>query len=159
MEIRYECTADDYADAQVAHSKSLALYYAFLVVGVLALVMGIALLPKRGLAVSAPEFIMGAGFILWTLVFLPLHAKRDFKKQPHMAGTKLVRADDEGLALESDLGKSENKWSLFTKFRETPRVFMLYVGARNFMIIPKRALSAVEQDQFRALVLRKIQSK
>jgi len=58
--------------------------------------------------------------------------------------------------IESSHGKSENKWSLFTKLRETPRVMLMYVGARNFMIIPKRAFSPEELNEFRALVNRQL---
>jgi len=159
MEIPFECTAGDYADAQIAHSRTQAIYYAFLTLGLMALVIGITMFPKMGLAVSLPEFVLGAVFLLWPLVFLPVHAKRDFKKHPHMAGPKLLRVGDEGFGLESDNSSSKSNWSLITRFRETPHVFMLYVGARNFMIVPKRAFSSTELDQFCALVRQKVPGK
>jgi hypothetical protein len=57
--------------------------------------------------------------------------------------------DDEGIRIEGASSSSDNKWFFYTRFRETPRLFMLQVGPRNFMIIRKRAFWAAELAQFR----------
>ena len=159
VEIRYECTPDDYADGQIAHSKATVIYYAFLGLGALALMIGVTMLPKAGLSVALLEFVFAAAFLLWPLAFLRVWARRDFKKHPHMAGPKVMRVGEQGLTMESAHGTSEVNWSLFTRFRETSRLLLLYCGARSFMIIPKRALASTELNQFRELVHRKISAK
>ncbi len=158
MEIRYEPTADEHADVQMAHTKTLSIYYAFQVLGLLFLVVGVVLLPKLGLGFSLLQFLLGVGLLLWNYVFLPAYSKRDFRKHPDLAGPMLIRTGEEGIELEGENSKSYIKWPLITRFRETPRVLMLYIGARNFIAVPKRSLSAAEQDQFRTLVQQKIQS-
>jgi hypothetical protein len=151
MEIRYECSVEDYVHGQRAHLKTRAIYYVLLISGPVFVMLGIVLYPLIRLG-ALPAIAVGFGYLLWPFVFFTGMAKRDFKKHPNLAGPKLLRASEDGLGIESENSRSENKWPLFTNFRETPRVFLLYVGATRFMIIPKRAFSAAALDQFRALL-------
>jgi hypothetical protein len=67
--------------------------------------------------------------------------------------------DDESLRIEEEFERRETKWPAFTKFQETDNLFMLFEGARNVRMFPKRAFSQQEQDEFRRLLSSKITSK
>ena len=66
---------------------------------------------------------------------------------------------DEGLYGTSAIGEGTAKWSAFSKLRETPNLFMLYMGARMFRVIPKRAFSPSQLEEARALLRTKLPMK
>jgi hypothetical protein len=86
----------------------------------------------------------------------PLWIKRDFRKHPIFAQAQRVRIDENTVEYKSDLRQSETKWRTYSKFRETPNLFMLYLGARLFHVIPKRAFHGVQLDDFRELLREKV---
>lgn len=155
MEIRYEINVDDYIEAQTIHFRKRALYYVLVILGSLFILFGFLLIPKIRLG-AWPMVALGILYLLWPFGILPLHARYDFRKHPQLRGMKLLHVDDNGISVEGTMSRSQNQWSLYTGFRETPRVLMLYVGARNFMIIPKRAFLGADLDHFRALVRQRV---
>lgn len=52
----------------------------------------------------------------------------------------------EGVNLASNLSNTDLRWEAFLKYRETPRVFLLYVQKSAAQCIPKRALTTEQAD-------------
>jgi len=159
MDVRYTCNLDDYREAQYAQLRRSASYYIMLVGGGLCLLFGAVLALTRTFASAAPILLLALFWLGWVLAYLPLKLKRDFHGHPNFAKDCHVHADDEGLRSESELSSGETKWAAFTKFRETSNLFMLYFGGRMFKVVPKRAFSPSELEQFRALLRRKLSTK
>jgi len=86
----------------------------------------------------------------------PLWIKRDFLKHPIFAQAQTVRIDENAIEYKSHVAYSEAKWGAYSKFRETPNLFVLYSGARLFHVIPKRAFHGTQLDDFRELLREKV---
>src|SRR5438105_2574632 len=84
----------------------------------------------------------------FSAVVLPLYCKRDFHRHPGFIEETLFLAKEEGLRVEAGTGHGEVNWSAFTKYQETPNLFILYMGARLFRIVPKRAFAPHDVDEF-----------
>jgi hypothetical protein len=82
----------------------------------------------------------------------PLWIERDFRKHPNFQREQILRIDG-GLHQASEAGQSDTKWFAYTSFRETQNLFVLYLGARLMYVVPKRALSDVQLQEFRQLLL------
>jgi hypothetical protein len=116
-------------------------------------------LVTRNLSSAVPGGFVGLFWLSFPFVLQPLYYKRDFRRHPRFVEEILFEAKDEGLRVEASTGHGEVNWAAFTKFQETPNLFMLYMGARMFRIIPKRALAPHEVDAFRNLLTRHLPRK
>ncbi|MGH9557058.1 MAG: YcxB family protein [Terriglobales bacterium] len=65
---------------------------------------------------------------------------------------------DDGVTvtIESASMRFQMGWAAFLRFLEAPTVFMLFYGARMFLLIPKRTFSPGEGDRFREILISKI---
>src|SRR5205085_12349136 len=93
-----------------------------------------------------------AGLCMLPRLLLPWWARRDFRRHPNLSKEYLLRGDSEGVHLNSDASQGIAKWSVYTAFRETHNLFLVFTGTRMFMIIPKRAFLPVQIDEFRNLL-------
>jgi len=69
-----------------------------------------------------------------------------------------LSADEQGLRSATSAGHSENNWSTYTNF-ETSNLFLLYMGSGLFEVIPKRAFSPSQLEEFRNLLTRYVSVK
>jgi YcxB-like protein len=158
VEIRYQCSQADYLESQLAHVKRTVGYYVLLVLGVLSVLIGSYVAYARDFFGGLILQIVG---IFW-LSFIPIRRmwlKRDFRKHPNFAAPQVVVLGEEGLRASCEIGEGTSKWAAYTKFRETPNLFMLYMGARLFRVIPKRAFSPPQLEEARALFCSKLPQK
>jgi len=67
MEVRYQCTPTDYAEAQRAHAKKSAGYYVLLVLGILSVLVGLAIMLRvsvgSGSVVALGGICRGSRFV------------------------------------------------------------------------------------------------
>jgi hypothetical protein len=71
----------------------------------------------------------------------------------------VLTVENEGLKLSSDVSQSAAKWEAYTKFRETPNLFVLYAGPRLFYSFPKRFFTPEQLAKFRELAGRYVAAK
>jgi YcxB-like protein len=160
MDVRYQCTLEDYKEAQVAHwtpSKGRRVLRAFLIGLILA--SGIRLYIASG---GTAGVLPLAGLLLWFLlrfVYRPYYLKRDYRNHPNLAREHSLSIDDSGLQARSEVAEGRRAWTAYTKYRETRNLFVLYLGSRMFEIIPKRAFSAVQLEELRNLVRQHLPTK
>jgi hypothetical protein len=160
MNIEYQCNLGDYQESVLPpgnRSMERKIFYA--VGGCFVSTFVVFLLVMRG-------FREGAAFLgvilfwfcsaLIVRVACPLWIKRDFRHHPNFAQPQMVRVDENAIEYKSNLGQSETKWAAYTKFRETPNLFILYLGTRLFHVIPKRAFHGTQLDDFRELLREKV---
>jgi hypothetical protein len=51
-----------------------------------------------------------------------------------------------------------NSWSVFPKFEETGRAFLLYTGPTRYYILPKASMKLEQQHELREMLLCKLQT-
>lgn len=77
---------------------------------------------------------------------------------PHYRARRVILREvswtvsDEGVHLTSSVSSSDLKWEAFLKYRETPKLFLLFVQKGMAQFIPKRALTAEQTDNLRLLL-------
>lgn len=77
-----------------------------------------------------------------------------YRGQPGLRGLHHVKCSESGSEWESAHGSGRTDWSIYVKWRESPRMFILYQSSNLISIIPKHWFGADEQaiDQFRELL-------
>ena len=92
-------------------------------------------------------------------VVRPIWIRRDFHKHPNFGRPCHLVIDDDGLHLTDEVSQSHKKWLAYTKYRETPNLIVLQLGARLVDVIPKRAFEAPQLDQFKELLQEKLPTR
>jgi hypothetical protein len=78
--------------------------------------------------------------------------------QPRLAARRATlrrvewRLSDEGVHIHTDVSSSEILWKAFIKFREGPKVFLLFVQKKQAIFIPKRVLDPSQLDELRNIL-------
>jgi hypothetical protein len=83
-------------------------------------------------------------------------AKRVYDSLPPEARRIAVTLKDESIVLRSSGAESELNFAELWKLTETREVFVLFVSRENAQILPKRALTELDQDRLRTLARQKI---
>jgi hypothetical protein len=159
LEARYQCNIDDYLEAQSAHARKSRIFPFLMALTFVLIAIGLLQSVTMGLSQGAPALGIGVFWLACGVVFRPMWFRRDFRRHPNFAVAQVVVISEDGLETKCEIGASDTKWSAYSKFRETRNLFMLYMGARLFRVIPKRALSAAQVDELRALLRNKLRSK
>jgi hypothetical protein len=98
------------------------------------------------------------GIAIFTLILLGLFFLFLTWLQPRLAARKAIlrtvewRFSDAGVHLQSDVASSDILWKAFIRFREGPKVLLLYTQKGQANFIPKRALDASQLDELRRLI-------
>jgi YcxB-like protein len=160
MNIEYQCNLGDYQEAMLAHgNRSMERKILYAVGSCFISTFVVFLLVINGIREGAA--LLGV-IVFWFCSALiiklacPLWIERDFGKHPIFAQAQTVRIDENAIEYKSALAQSEAKWGAYSKFHETPNLFMLYLGARLFHVIPKRAFHGTQLDDFRELLREKV---
>ena len=166
MQIEYRLTLKDYQEANQTHYESLRFWYflnwIFSILLILLGILSILLLSQKiGVLVS---FLLGC-FWLFMGVFvnpyLNLYQRyfvsRTWKSYQALKEAMNVDITQEGLNIKGESFECTSKWKIYTKFMETPKLFMLYQSKNLFNLIPKRAFNSDEEiEEFRELLRTKI---
>jgi ABC-type transport system involved in multi-copper enzyme maturation permease subunit len=163
MEVRYQCHLSDYTEALgTPEAKPLGRKMLASVLAGVFVLFAIFFLTTLGLNQAAALVIV---FVLWIAVVLafrlmrPVLIRRWFRKHPDLVKPQVLRVEEGGVIDQNDLGQGETKWSGFRRFRETPNLFVLYLKPRQFQVIPKRAFSGAQLEEFRLILTQNIHGK
>lgn len=170
MEIQYQLTERDFREAMFAHRK-VRPFQRWFYRGLIALVvvlLGFAALVLLGAAIThdlkpAMNIIPLIGLIVaWAgLIWLvpPWMAKTQFRKQPAVQSARSVKVDDAGLRSSWDGGSAESAWKNYIGIFESKNEILLYTSPACFNILPKRALTPEQLEEFRTLAKENISTK
>lgn len=163
MEVKYKCDLHDYQESLVTpEAKPLGRKMLVAVLGGILLILGILALTILGLSQGAAAITMMALWIVLLLVcraVRPLWIGRDFRKHPDFSREQRLMIDEEGVHYESEVGQSSKKWLAYSRYRETPNLFVLHLGSRLIEVVPKRAFAGPQVDEFRQLLQQKLPSE
>ena len=162
MEVQYKCDLRDYKEALLARKpRQLHRQMLWFVVAGLIGVSGFAILTNLGIH-QGPAFLVVAtaplAVVLLCRSVMPVWISKDFRKNPNFSRETHLLIDEEGVHSRNEIGQGHKKWIAYSRYRETANLFLLYLGARSFEAIPKRAFANSELDEFRQLLRRKLPS-
>jgi len=148
LEISYQYNVNDYFEAQLSTNRGSFGYYLILAMGILCLLYEILILigPRKEIWISV--LFLAAWWCIAVLSY-PWKLKKDFRKNPNLLQMYTTSIDSERIETRSELSQSTRKWITYIKFKETRNLFLLYLDTRVFEIIPKRAFSAPQLEEFR----------
>lgn len=160
MEVQYQCTRADFLEVARHQKKSFLYYYVYWILRIFFLLAGALTAATGGRSHATDMFVIAGILLAWPLLVYPLSIRRNFRKLQNFSLRQTLIADEGGFQTHSDLGKSVNKWSTYSKFQETPNLFVLWIGQEMmFEAIPKRSFSAAELDEFRDLLVLHVPSR
>jgi hypothetical protein len=84
--------------------------------------------------------------------------RRAMRSNPSLGGEIVLLFGDEGVQATFATGKSQLQWRAFTKYKETERLFVLYMSPARSTFIPKRAMSPQQIEELRVLLRARIPS-
>jgi hypothetical protein len=163
MQLEFQCDLRDYEDLFAAQpAKPIGRKILFSSVSGLLIIVVVFALVSLGLPEGrAFVFIIlcWLALVLTSLVIRRVWIKRDFRGHPRFSQKQVVRVDEAGLFVKSEVERSEMNWAAFERFQETQTLFLLYLGARSVQVIPKRALSADQMVELRQLLSSRLPGK
>src|SRR6266480_1174012 len=151
MEVSYRCNVDDYAEAQRAYAKKTVAFRIYLALAVICALVAVYLVIYVDIFLAG-LLVLVAGFWMLPQLLYPWRIRRDFTSHPNLSRVYKLKADTEGLDIRSETSQSNTMWSGYTGFRETTNLFLIFSGARMFIMIPKRAFAPAETEEFRNLL-------
>jgi hypothetical protein len=153
MQLEYEITPADHVESLKIRYRSSVRRIVLSFMGVVLLLLGILTYPYFDHGLSAVEI----GLSIWILlvqIFIPriVHWMIYYRNR-RIFGVRKVAFDEAGVVADSPQGHISTPWTNYLRFRETKRMFVLYLSADVIGTVPKRAFKdAAELDAFRGLV-------
>jgi hypothetical protein len=167
MEIQYQLTEQDFRESMYAHRRSRAFTRWFYrgLIAIILVAFGFILLALFGAAIEhnaklalnlLPLMVLLVAWaaLIWIVPYWM--ARSQFRKQPAARSVRSVTIDDLGLRSHWDSGNAETAWKNYIRLFESKNEILLYSSPALFNILPKRAFTSEQLEQFRTLAKEKI---
>jgi hypothetical protein len=116
--------------------------------------------PESSRSAFTPFYIMMAvGFALPFFQYFYVAraaARKSYAAQKTLRYETMVVWTEDNVTLTNEQGGVTIPWSDFLKWADNDRVFLLFQGPRLFNMLPKRALTAAQIDDLRAILTAKV---
>jgi uncharacterized membrane protein len=156
--LTYHITQDDFVAAQRAHQRrnlsgriqfglGLFLFGLFILMAVFSVIFT----PRVWMNYTLP--LMLAAAYLYIYYFAHRLA---YRRNSGLFSDIAVSVSPDGIHIITPHSESTVPWSRYQRWIESDNVFLLYVGQRTFNIIPKRVLTADQQDSLRTMLKTKV---
>lgn len=160
MQVTYELTQKDFFDSFVAHRNRSALrkWTGRVLVSIVLVVFGAGLLAlamrpnAQALSNFVPLFALAAVWIVLLWAYPCWAARKQFSNQPSAHGQKTMPIDSVGVHWRWNGGSADVEWKNYIRILEGKNQFLLYSSLTCFNILPKRAFTAEQLSEFRALL-------
>jgi hypothetical protein len=160
MEVNYQLTVDDFRRAIKAYRTrtpflrwTVRLGVGFTILVLATGAIGLVLAPHSGAFHNLiPLYIV---FILWTIIFWASpyrSARSQFRGSPSAKAPVTLDVTDAGLHFRSQHTDSKVGWSAYVKWLEEKTIFALFPNPKLFIVIPKRAFTVEQMNEFRELL-------
>ncbi|MCI3269803.1 YcxB family protein [Streptomyces cylindrosporus] len=162
VELTYEPMVEDFSSALRARTRVSRVARRQLWVFAAAGVCGVALAVLRVAGIGdVPAPLCFALIVCGVLSAAgPWLTARQFQRLAHRNGTFRVSVTDAGVSMVTDHTTATVDWTAQPRYRETPRVFVLFspdANAAGFTVLPKRGLSSpADADRLREILDRNL---
>ncbi len=109
----------------------------------------LAVLPHRDFKLRVILVAVGVYF-LYCGFGLRLYFRRLYRKDHRFKHEFTAEISDQGIRVVTQFSDAQIKWNGLVRFLESKNIFMVFIARWNFLILPKRAFSGGEADEFRA---------
>ena len=120
------------------HGITGVINYAISFVGIAAMALGLG---KDNTAVTVMLVILALLFTVINPLSLLYKAARQIKRTPMFSKPLEYRFDKKGFSISQDSTSDSADWESVVMLRETGKNIILYMGASNAMVLPKREIS------------------
>lgn len=167
MQVTYQLTPEDFYQGCLAWRaqrkwQKWTRWIAYFVVGAALLTSLLALLLNRR-AATTPAALAGIAFgAVWFafMLFGPrFSSRRQFRNHPTAQSPITMEASEAGLEIHSAHTDSKVAWSAYVGWGESKSVFVIMPQPRIYIVIPKRAFSEEQVEEFREMLRRNIGGK
>lgn len=159
LSLSYHITREDFVAAQRAHQRrntwgkvqyglGMVLFGWFLLLAAFSIVFT----PRVWLNYTLPLLLAAA----YLYIYYFAH-RIAYRKNAGLFSDIAVNIGDEGIHIVTGHSESTVPWSRYHAWIENEKVFLVYMAYRTFNIIPKRILSAEQQEALRKLLKQKLQ--
>lgn len=108
--------------------------------------------------------VVRVGPILWALMLYayllqPWLSYRKWVQQPNVRGEREIAVDDTALKMKGNQRQVRYAWSAFTLHKERPEFFVLRLGKKQMIVIPKSGFANdADLARFRRILSNKIRT-
>lgn len=102
--------------------------------------------------------------LLWALMLYlyllqPWLSYKQWVQQPNVRGEREVTVDKKALTMRAGQGEARYAWSAFRLYRERPEFFVLRLGKKQMIVIPKSGFAnEADMARFRRILSEKIRT-
>ena len=151
MKINYTLEKDEYLEALQLHNKGgLRTLLMFVYAGFAIVVILVSTNFSDMREVIRNFFILFFSLSFYFLLTRMMHtfqSKKLYDKSTTLSKEVTLRITGRGIKIDDQ--SSSIAWDSFSKWKENEGYYVLYLSMRNFKIIPKRAMSEVEEKEFK----------
>lgn len=170
MQLRFQCTFEDFTEAladDAAYRKQKTMRKSFRIIYAIVILCGLPAyiwFEWDNALSDTSRFWSGAtaGWIVASLVLLAFmtilarmrmrkQARRLWDGQRSLHEARNAEFSPNGVTLIAETSRSEFQWQAFTRYSETPTLFLIYLSDFQFIMIPKRAMDGPQLGEFREL--------
>jgi len=166
MELTYTLAPDDYRQCLKAYRNRRFLrrwFWRLMWVATIvfvALPLGALILHNR----QAYLQLRPLGFVgmLWAIVFIGGPRRMGNKLingNPGAREPRTVEISDAGINSRTSINETKLAWPSIVGWSEGPKVFTLFLSPISFFPVPKRAMTDVQQQEFRALLKQHVKTQ
>jgi len=158
IHLSFRYAESDYVRAMRAHYASQLRPRLDIPVTVVVLAIGLYLLRSTdqywlGLAL----IVVAAAFVILLVAAFTVIPRLAFRREPKFRDEYSLTFSAEGIHFRTEHIDSQLEWSLYSRAMIDAHSYVLYYGARQFTVIPKRVFqSAEQQEAFERLLTRQI---
>ena len=165
MRITYNLTAADLVEANRFHysrgapaSIRIGMRLAFVVglVVVVSILLNLTLASSTQLTRSLPILLLGLFLMSLTTLFIPWAVKRAYQKDKRLHEEFVAEIADSGISISCPSSRSEINWETYIRYFESKNLFVLYQSPNLFNVFPKRAFTAEQAEETRAILKQKL---
>ncbi len=162
MKILCRYTLEDYIEAHRLHRKGSIWRQYDRVIGYLffAICTGFALLILIGnpqaYRTALPLVVLAVFWAVLLFVVPRMRIQYIFKRNPYLNQESALEVSEGGILIENPNMRSQRNWNMFIRWAENDRMFMVYSGSNQFVLILKRDFTPGDADQLRELLQRKL---
>jgi hypothetical protein len=157
VQLKYEITFPEFREMAWLRHRSSIRWITGICLSILGLALGLVFFVYTDhwlgiFLIAASVFLLLVQLIVPSLAFA-----RVYRRNSRLFGMRTVTVSDTGIVSDHQLGHTESAWNMYEKFRETPRLFLLYQTSDIVGIVPKRAFAnSADLEQFRRLIASKV---
>jgi hypothetical protein len=154
MNITYQLTQDEYLQAVNLHHKkgrravTLAIY---ITLATMIVIVGTDFSNNREIITNIIAAIFSISFyLLFVRILTAYQAKSVYQKSATLAHEITLHISGKGIKLDKNSNDISIPWSAFNKYKNDEQFYLLYTNPRRFNVIPTRALSEKQKEEFDA---------